>query len=62
MGPAVHLEVDDRIVGHWPDVAPGEVDAASTDAEAVRAATAAEAPRSTERARAVGRRFAQLVG
>jgi GMP synthase (glutamine-hydrolysing) len=57
-----HLEVDERIVDHWLDLAPHEVDAAGESVEDLRAATATEAPGSTERARAVGQRFARLVG
>jgi GMP synthase-like glutamine amidotransferase len=56
-----HLEVDDRIVNHWLDVAPHEAEAADESVEELRAATAVEAPGSTERAHAVARRFAALV-
>jgi GMP synthase (glutamine-hydrolysing) len=57
-----HLEVDDRIVNHWLDLAPSEADAAGESVEELRARTAAEAPASTGRAHAVGQRFARLVG
>ena len=57
-----HLEVDDRIVNHWLDLAPHEADAAGESVEELRARTAAEASGSTARALAVGRRFAQVVG
>lgn len=54
--------MDERIVDHWLDLAPQEAGAAGESVERLRAATAAEAPRSVERARGLGERFARLVG
>jgi hypothetical protein len=56
-----HLEVDERIVDHWLDLAPEEAEAAGESVAGLRAATAAEAHASTERARAVGERFSRLA-
>jgi GMP synthase (glutamine-hydrolysing) len=57
-----HLEVDDRIVNHWLDLAPHEAAAAGEPVDALRARTAAESDGSTERARAVARRLAAVAG
>jgi GMP synthase (glutamine-hydrolysing) len=57
-----HLEVDERILDHWFEVAPGEVEAAGESLDEVRRATAVEAPASVARARAVAGRFASLLG
>jgi GMP synthase (glutamine-hydrolysing) len=56
-----HLEVDERIVSRWFDLAPHEVDAAGEQVAELRRATAAEAPGSVERARAVAGRLALLT-
>lgn len=57
-----HLEVDERIVDHWLELAPQEAGAAGESVERLRAVTAAEAPGSIERSRVLGERFARLVG
>lgn len=56
-----HLEVDERIVNHWLDVAAHEAEAAGERVDDLRTRTAAEAPGSTARAHAVARRFAAVV-
>jgi GMP synthase (glutamine-hydrolysing) len=56
-----HLEVDASILSHWFEVAPHELDAAGEDAAELRRATAAEAPASVLRARALGRRLVAVA-
>ena len=56
-----HLEVDERIVAHWLDVASHEVEAAGEDLEGLRRATEAEVPASIERAQLVGWRLATIL-
>jgi GMP synthase (glutamine-hydrolysing) len=57
-----HLEVDERTVNHWLDVAPDEAAAAGESVDALRERTAVESAGSAERAKRVARRLAALAG